>query len=199
MKEAAAQFGTPPATGSESTACQAEGSEEQRSGKLSQGASGDGVMSPRRPWWKTRRAYISYAVCAAVLLVLFVVLLVLGLLGYLEVGGVLFFFFFFFFALACRVSARDSVNPSRNRDFMALSCRISVFSGCYCASVPLFLVLVVASVSWPLLLLTYSMAFQWGKLMGATENYPDNPVSAVSLGSCSLRHGGVKRSFGSFP
>lgn len=46
----------------------------------------------RGPWWKTRAAYFSYAVAAAVLLVLLVVLLVLGLLGYLtKVGGFLSF------------------------------------------------------------------------------------------------------------
>ncbi|ROW01540.1 hypothetical protein VSDG_02114 [Cytospora chrysosperma] len=44
----------------------------------------EGKKDEARPWWKTRGAYISYAVAAVVLLVLFVVLLVLGLLGYLE-------------------------------------------------------------------------------------------------------------------
>lgn len=46
------------------------------------------IPGGRGPWWKTRAAYFSYAVAAAVLLVLLVVLLVLGLLGYLtKVGG----------------------------------------------------------------------------------------------------------------
>lgn len=40
----------------------------------------------QRPWWKTRKAKIGYAV-GAVLLVAFVVLLVLGLLGYLRKVG----------------------------------------------------------------------------------------------------------------
>lgn len=52
----------------------------------------EGKKDEARPWWKTRGAYISYAVAAVVLLVLFVVLLVLGLLGYLEVGGFSSFF-----------------------------------------------------------------------------------------------------------
>lgn len=40
----------------------------------------------QRPWWKTRKAKIGYAV-GAVLFVVFVVLLVLGLLGYLRKVG----------------------------------------------------------------------------------------------------------------
>ncbi|ROW18363.1 hypothetical protein VPNG_00195 [Cytospora leucostoma] len=51
-----------------------------------QRATGRAPGGGRRPWWKTRAAYVSYAV-AAVLFVLFVVLLVLGLLGYLTKHG----------------------------------------------------------------------------------------------------------------
>lgn len=51
-----------------------------------------GTFGKEKPWWKKRRAWISFAGAAAALLVIFVVLLVLGVLGYFEVGGVFSFY-----------------------------------------------------------------------------------------------------------